>query len=71
MFKHILVPLDGSTLAEAALPAAVSLAQTYKAPVTLLHVIEQDAPEEVHRDRHLTKAVEAEARWICTFTPPR
>ena len=61
MFKHILVPLDGSTLAEAALPAAVSLAQTYKAPVTLLHVIEQDAPEEVHRDRHLTKAVEAEA----------
>lgn len=61
MFKHILVPLDGSKLAEAALPAAVSLAQTLKAPVTLLHVIEQDAPEEVHRDRHLTKAKEAEA----------
>ena len=61
MFKHILVPLDGSTLAEAALPAAVSLAQTFNAPVTLLHVIEQDAPEEVHRDRHLTEAGEAEA----------
>ena len=61
MFKHILVPLDGSTLAEAALPAAVSLAQTFKAPVTLLHVIEHDAPDEIHRDRHLTEAGEAEA----------
>ena len=61
MFKHILVPLDGSTLAEAALPAAVSLAQTFKAPVTLLHVIEQDAPDEIHRDRHLTEAGEAKA----------
>ena len=61
MFKHILVPLDGSTLAEAALPAAISLAKTFRAPVTLLHVIEQDAPEEVHRDRHLTEAGEAEA----------
>ena len=61
MFKHILVPLDGSKLAEAALPAAVSLANTFKTPVTLLHIIEQDAPEEIHRDRHLTEAGEAEA----------
>jgi nucleotide-binding universal stress UspA family protein len=61
MFKHILVPLDGSKLAESALPAAVSLAQTYKTPVTLLHIIEQDAPDEIHRDRHLTEAGEAEA----------
>ena len=61
MFKHILLPLDGSKLAEAALPAAVSLAQTFNAPVTLLHVIEQDAPEAVHSDRHLTEAKEAEA----------
>lgn len=60
MYRHILVPLDGSNLAEAALPAAVSLAKKYKAPVTLLHVIEQDAPAEVHRDRHLTEAGEAE-----------
>jgi nucleotide-binding universal stress UspA family protein len=61
MFKHILVPLDGSKLAEAALPAALSLAQTYAAPVTLLHIIEQDAPAEIHQDRHLTEAGEAEA----------
>jgi nucleotide-binding universal stress UspA family protein len=61
MFKHILVPLDGSSLAETAIPAAVSLALAFNSPVTLLHVIEQDAPEEIHRDRHLTKADEAEA----------
>lgn len=61
MFKHILMPLDGSHLAEAALPVAVFFAQTIKAPVTLLHVIEQDAPEAVHRDRHLTDPLEAEA----------
>ena len=60
MFKHILVPLDGSTLAEAALPATVSLAAAYKVPVTLLHVIEQDAPGEIHHDRHLTNPAEAE-----------
>ncbi len=61
MFKHILVPLDGSSLAEAVLPAAVIIAQKFKAPVTLLHIIEQDAPAEVHRDRHLTEAGQAEA----------
>ncbi len=61
MFKHILVPLDGSKLAEAALPAAASLSAKLKAPVTLLHVIEVDAPGEVHRDRHLTNPAGAEA----------
>jgi nucleotide-binding universal stress UspA family protein len=60
MFKHILVPLDGSKLAETAMPIAAYLAKTLKAPVTLLHVIEQDAPEEVHRDRHLTNSAQAE-----------
>jgi len=60
MFKSILVPLDGSHLAEAALPAAASFAQTLNAPVTLLHVIEQNAPEAVHNDRHLTRSAEAD-----------
>jgi nucleotide-binding universal stress UspA family protein len=61
MFKHILVPLDGSSLAEAALPVAAYLAKNFKVPVTLMHIIEQDAPAEVHRDRHLTNSSEAEA----------
>ena len=59
MLKHILVPLDGSKLAEAAIPVAASLAQTLGAPVTILHVIEQDAPQEIHKDHHLTQADEA------------
>jgi len=61
MFNHILLPLDGSKLAEAALPPAASLAQTLGAPVTLLHLIEKDAPQAIHGNRHLTKADEAEA----------
>ena len=61
MFKSILVPLDGSQLAEAGLPAAASLSEKLNAPVTLLHVIEQNAPEAVHNERHLTRPEEAEA----------
>ena len=61
MFKNILVPLDGSNLAEAALPPAASLAQTLNAPVTILHVIEENPPQEVHHDRHLTESDEAVA----------
>lgn len=61
MFKNILVPLDGSNLAESALPPAASLATTLGAPVTLLHVIEQNAPHEVHHDRHLAEPDEASA----------
>ncbi len=60
MFKQILVPLDGSRLAEAALPPAASLAKTIHAPITLLHLIEKNAPEAVHRDRHLTQPEEAD-----------
>ena len=60
MFKKILVPLDGSHLAEAVLPAAASLAEKLNAPVTLLHIIEQNAPVEVHNEKHLTDPEEAE-----------
>lgn len=61
MFKHILVPLDGSKLAEAAVPTAAFLAQALDAPVTLLHIIEQDAPQEIHKHHHITEANEAVA----------
>jgi nucleotide-binding universal stress UspA family protein len=59
MFKHILVPLDGSRLAESVLPAANYIAQKMHAAITLIHVIEKNAPEEVHGERHLTDAEEA------------
>jgi nucleotide-binding universal stress UspA family protein len=38
-FKHILVPLDGSKLAESALPDAFALARLSQAQVTLLQVL--------------------------------
>jgi nucleotide-binding universal stress UspA family protein len=59
MFKHLLVPLDGSALAEAALPAASYLAHTLGASVTLIHIIEADAPQEIHGERHLSDPDEA------------
>lgn len=61
MFRSLLIPLDGSRLAEAALPPALSLAQTLGAPVTLLHIIEKGAPASVHQEPHLRQAEEAEA----------
>jgi nucleotide-binding universal stress UspA family protein len=61
MFKHLLVPLDGSQLAEAALPYAASLGEILRAKVTLLHVIEKDAPDQVHQEHHLRAAKEANA----------
>jgi nucleotide-binding universal stress UspA family protein len=61
MFKHLLVPLDGSHLAEAVLPAAASLAGRLGARVTLLHVLEHGAPETVHGERHLARSEDAQA----------
>lgn len=40
MFKHLLVPLDGSHLAEAALPAAMELAAQFDSQITLLRIIQ-------------------------------
>lgn len=40
MFEHILLPLDGSALAECVLPHAVALATVHDASVTLLQVLE-------------------------------
>ncbi|HSB66179.1 MAG TPA: universal stress protein [Anaerolineales bacterium] len=59
MFTRILVPLDGSRLAEASLGAAAYLAKTLNLAVTLVHVIEHNAPEEIHGEPHLTSEEDA------------
>ena len=41
VINHILVPLDGSTLAECVLPHVIALAPVTNARVTLLHVMQQ------------------------------
>jgi nucleotide-binding universal stress UspA family protein len=52
-FHRILVPLDGSELAEAVLPFAIGLASRARGTITLLHVLERHAPDKVHGQRHL------------------
>lgn len=59
-FKRILVPLDGSRLAEAVLPAAFAVAARCGSTVTLLHVLEHNAPETVHGEPHLNDTERAE-----------
>jgi nucleotide-binding universal stress UspA family protein len=60
-FARILVPLDGSLLAEAVLPAARSLARRLGAALLLLHVLEREPPAAVHGEPHLVDAPEAMA----------
>jgi nucleotide-binding universal stress UspA family protein len=59
--QRLLVPLDGSRLAEAVLPIAARLAQAFGATITLLHVIEKGAPSRVHGEPHLANRSDAEA----------
>ncbi|GAP21211.1 universal stress protein [Leptolinea tardivitalis] len=59
MFKHILVPLDGSSLAESVIPVVGALANCLKAKITLIHIIEANPPETVHGQHHISNEMEA------------
>ena len=48
IFRHLIVPLDGSSLAEAALPVAAHLAQVLEARVILLPEQEPASSDEPH-----------------------
>ncbi len=61
MLRHVLVPLDGSSLAESVLPAAAALATRFGAELTLLHVLETAAPETIHGQPHLKELPAARA----------
>lgn len=61
MFNRLLVPLDGSRLAESVLPVVRRLAGLVPCTVMLLHVIEKRAPSSIHGDTHLRAAPQAEA----------
>ncbi len=65
MFDHILVPLDGSSLAECVVPHSFSLARAFGSRVTLIRVLERthgdDRPRSVDPlDWHISRT-EAEA----------
>lgn len=59
--RSLLVPLDGSRLAEAAVMPSIALAERLGGAVTLLHVLEHGAPATVHGEPHLMAAPEATA----------
>ena len=70
MFKRILVPLDGSELAERALRPALQLAEKFEALVTLLRVIALDDSTAVAAASgpqflHLRDLREAQDRTEC------
>lgn len=59
MLKHLLVPLDGSHMSEAALGPAAELVRRLKMTVTLIHVIEENPPDTIHGETHLRDSEEA------------
>ncbi|MFL7810845.1 MAG: universal stress protein [Anaerolineae bacterium] len=65
MFEHILVPLDGSSLAECVLSHVIALATTHDADVTLFRVLEKQpdrdraafvSPLDAHLDNVIAQA---------------
>lgn len=61
MFTRLLVPLDGSPLAESVLPIARYFAARLHATIILFHAIEEGAPATVHGQRHLSGVQEAQS----------
>jgi nucleotide-binding universal stress UspA family protein len=62
MFTRILVPLDGSAIAEKALPHARALARALEIPITLITVIETAADFSNQKTRYLDTLVEGGMR---------
>ena len=62
MFDKLLVPLDGSDLAELALPYAAEIAGRMESEVTLLHVSESTNPKEHRARQFYLQAKEALAK---------
>lgn len=60
MFRHVLVPLDASRLAEAVLPVARLFGRRLSASIALLHIVERRAPARVHGERHLDDPEQAQ-----------
>jgi len=61
MFLNLLVPLDGSLLAESVLPVVRRLGELTPCEVKLLHVIEKRPPSTIHGDTHLQDVAGAES----------
>jgi nucleotide-binding universal stress UspA family protein len=67
VFRHMLIPLDGSALAEQILEPALALGDLMRAAYTLLHVVElfvlpgdTPVPHAIHLDAQMTQEIQAE-----------
>lgn len=60
IIDKLLVPLDGSILAESVLPLAAQIAKKLDVSITFIHIIEKDAPQKIHGQQHLTNPTQAE-----------
>ena len=69
MFEKILIPLDGSQLAEVALPYAEELSGRLGSEVTLLYVHELiDDPNQYMRQVYIQKMVESTKQAAGTYS---
>jgi nucleotide-binding universal stress UspA family protein len=59
MYKRILVPLDGSNLAETVLPVACEVARCFDATLVFLNILEKDGSGTIHGQRHLASTGDA------------
>jgi nucleotide-binding universal stress UspA family protein len=66
MYNKILVPLDGSDLADKVLPQVIELAKTFKSQVTLMHVCYTPAIGETTPGT-IKAAAAHEAKWCAAF----
>lgn len=57
--RRLLVPLDGSALAQTVIPAVASFARAFDAEAILIHVLERHPAETVHGEKHLTDSPDA------------
>lgn len=64
MYKRILLPLDGSTLAEQALPHAVAQAECFGAELILLRVVEPIMPTDVVVPREAIRRAEERTKAL-------
>jgi nucleotide-binding universal stress UspA family protein len=64
MWKKILVPLDGSDLAELALPYAQELAVAFKSELVLLHVSEPAEEEYLHMHQLYLEKIAGQTRKL-------
>lgn len=59
MYRHILIPTDGSRLSEESAAAAIRMARSLGARVTVLHVVPEPATSGIDAWTHADEAFEA------------